>query len=182
MLEPTKVSIEPFEAAALPHFADLYRTAVRVIGDRTEAEDLVQEAYLQGWKSFHRFELGTNCRAWMFKILFRVIHHHRRKIYPMKRFESGEELMEDTLVYQAPIPECITDEDILAALDKVPACFREILLLVDVQEFSYKEVAEMLRLPMGTVMSRVSRGRKALRSYLGVPIDATGVHSTATSA
>jgi RNA polymerase sigma-70 factor (ECF subfamily) len=74
-----KIKLEDFEAAAMPHFDDLYRTAARVIGDRTEAEDLVQETYLQGWKSFHRFEPGTNCRAWLFKILFHVIHHHRRK-------------------------------------------------------------------------------------------------------
>ncbi len=155
-----------FESVAMPHFNDLYRTAVRILSDRTEAEDVVQEAYLQGWKSFHRFEPGTNCRAWMFKILFHVIHHHRRKWYSFRIFKDSEELekLEESLVYEAPIPDKLTDEDILAAVDKVPPDFREVLLLSDVQEFTYKEIASMLAIPIGTVMSRLSRGRSALRT------------------
>ena len=155
--------IEDFESAALPHFDDLYRTAARVIGDRTEAEDLVQEAFLQAWKSFHRFERGTNCRAWLFRILFHVIHHHRRKWFSSKSVQESEELLENVLTYEPPIPENLTDDDVLAALAKVPPDFREVLLLTDVQEFSYKEVAETLQIPLGTVMSRLSRGRKILR-------------------
>jgi RNA polymerase sigma-70 factor (ECF subfamily) len=158
--------MEAFEAEALPHFDDLYRTAVRVIGDRAEAEDLVQEAYLQAWKSFHRFELGTNCRAWLFKILFHVIHHHRRKWFNFKWVEDGEEHLKESLAYEPPIPEQITDEDLLAALNQVPEAFREVILLVDVQEFSYKEISEILKIPIGTVMSRLSRGRQALRTHL----------------
>ena len=158
--------MEAFEAEALPHFDDLYRTAVRVIGDRAEAEDLVQEAYLQAWKSFHRFELGTNCRAWLFKILFHVIHHHRRKWFNFKWVEDGEEHLKQSLAYEPPVPEEITDEDLLAALNQVPEAFREVILLVDVQEFSYKEISEILKIPIGTVMSRLSRGRQALRNHL----------------
>jgi len=79
------VRVEDFESVALPHFDDLDRTAARVLGDRNEAEDLVQEAYLQAWKSFHRFETGTNCLAWLFKILFHVIHHHRRNWFNIKK-------------------------------------------------------------------------------------------------
>jgi RNA polymerase sigma-70 factor, ECF subfamily len=161
-----KVSVEDFESAALPHFNDLYRTAVRVIEDRTEAEDLVQETYLEAWKSFHRFQPGTNCRAWLFKILFHVIHHHRRKWFPLKFVKESEELLEEVLTYEPPVPEHLTDEDVLAALDKVPEEFREVLLLADVQEFSYKEVSETLQIPLGTVMSRLSRGRKILRTHL----------------
>lgn len=164
--ETRSVGMEAFEAEALPHFDDLYRTAVRVIGDRAEAEDLVQEAYLQAWKSFHRFELGTNCRAWLFKILFHVIHHHRRKWFNFKWVEDGEEHLKESLAYEPPIPEQITDEDLLAALNQVPETFREVVLLVDVQEFSYKEISEILKIPIGTVMSRLSRGRQALRTHL----------------
>jgi RNA polymerase sigma-70 factor, ECF subfamily len=164
--ETRSVGMEAFEAEALPHFDDLYRTAVRVIGDRAEAEDLVQEAYLQAWKSFHRFELGTNCRAWLFKILFHVIHHHRRKWFNFKWVEGGEEHLKESLAYEPPIPEQITDEDLLAALNQVPEAFREVILLVDVQEFSYKEISEILKIPIGTVMSRLSRGRLALRTHL----------------
>ena len=161
-----KMKQEDFESVALAHFDDLYRTASRVIGDRQEAEDLVQEAYLQAWKSFHRFELGTNCRAWLFKILFHVIHHHRRKWFNIKLIKESEEILEEVLVYEPPIPEQLTDEDILAALDRVPEDFREVILLSDVQELSYKEVADTLQIPIGTVMSRLSRGRKILRTQL----------------
>ena len=163
------ITLEAFEAEALPHFDDLYRTAVRVIRDRAEAEDLVQEAFLQAWKSFHRFELGTNCRAWLFKILFHVIHHHRRKWFNFKWVEDGEEHLKELLAYEPPVPEHLTDEDVLAALDQVPEAFREIVLLVDVKEFSYKEISEILKIPIGTVMSRLSRGRKVLRTHLTHP-------------
>lgn len=161
-------SLEGFEAEALPHFDDLYRTAVRVIGDPETAEDLVQETYLEAWKSFRRFEPGTNCRAWLFKILFHVVHHHRRKWFRFKFTGEDESMLEQTLVYESPIPEHITDEDMLAALDKVPQNYRDVLLLADVQEFSYKEVAETLNIPVGTVMSRLSRGRAVLRTQLTV--------------
>jgi RNA polymerase sigma-70 factor, ECF subfamily len=161
--------VEDFESVALPHFDDLYRTASRVLGDRSEAEDLVQEAYLQAWKSFHRFETGTNCRAWLFKILFHVIHHHRRKWFNLKLIKESDEILEDVLTYEPPVPEHITDEEMLLALDRIPVDFREVLLLSDVQEFSYKEIADTLQIPIGTVMSRLSRGRKALRTYLAEP-------------
>jgi RNA polymerase sigma-70 factor (ECF subfamily) len=166
MVETQDVSVESFEAEALPHFDGLYRTAVRVIGDRQTAEDLVQETYLEAWKSFQRFEPGTNCRAWMFKILFHVIHHHRRKWFRFKFTGEDEARLEETLVYDPPIPQDITDEDMLTVLDRVPQNYRDVLLLADVQEFSYKEVADTLNLPIGTVMSRLSRGRAILRTQL----------------
>src|SRR5438876_9344249 len=123
-----KASLEQFESAALPHLDSLYRTAAKIIGNRTEAEDLVQETYLEAWKSFHRFEPGTNCRAWLFKILFHVIHHHRRRWFALKFVKESEELLEEVLTYEPPVPEHLTDEDIIAALEKVPEDFREVLL------------------------------------------------------
>jgi RNA polymerase sigma-70 factor, ECF subfamily len=156
---------EDFESAAVPHLNDLFRTALRMLGNRSEAEDLVQEAYLQAWKSFHRFELGTNCRAWLYKILFHVIQHHRRKLYNRSAHDSDESVME-TLAYDPPVPQDLRDEDVLAAFDKIPLHYREVVLLADVNEFSYKEVAETLSMPVGTVMSRLSRGRKLLRQEL----------------
>jgi len=158
--------IADFEAAALPHLDDLFRTALRLTGDRTEAEDLVQEAYLQAWKSFHRFELGTNCRAWLFKILFHVTHHYRRKIFNFKTVKESEEVLEETVAYEPQVPEELSDEEVLAAFRKLPEPYREVVLLADVQEFSYKEVADTLHIPVGTVMSRLSRGRKLLRTEL----------------
>ncbi|HKP14264.1 MAG TPA: sigma-70 family RNA polymerase sigma factor, partial [Blastocatellia bacterium] len=94
---------EEFEGAALPHLNDLFRTALRLVRDRAEAEDLVQEAYLQAWKSFHRFEPGTNCRAWLFKILFHVIQHHRRKLFKMRLVSDEDERIEETVSYEPPL-------------------------------------------------------------------------------
>jgi RNA polymerase sigma-70 factor (ECF subfamily) len=166
MSTPT-VSATEFEAAALPHLNDLYRAARHIIGNQTEAEDIVQETYLQAWKSFHRFELGTNCRAWLFKILFHVLHHHRRKWFGLKLTQESEETSwEETLIYEPPVPQHLSDEEVLAAFQKLPEQYRAVLLLADVHEFSYKEVADTLGIPLGTVMSRLSRGRKLLRAEL----------------
>lgn len=166
MLFRRKVESPEFEAAALPHLNDLYRTAVYLVRDRTEAHDLVQEAYLQAWKAFHRFEPGTNCRAWLFKILLNEVRHYRRRWFNTKTVPVGEQGLEETLPFEPPISEDIQDEDILAALNDVPQAFREIVLLADVQEFSYREIADMTGIPVGTVMSRLSRGRKQLREKL----------------
>src|SRR5919205_2845896 len=106
---------EDFEAAAMPHLNDLFRTAYRVIGDRTEAHDLVQEAYLQAWKAFHRFEPGTNCRAWLFKILINEVRHYRRRWFNTKVVPETEQTFEETLAFEPPIAENIQDEDVLAA-------------------------------------------------------------------
>src|SRR6059036_416260 len=157
---------ERFEAEAMPHLNDIFRTATRLLGERARAEDIVQEVYLQAWKSFHRFETGTNCRAWLFKILFHCVNHHRRKWFRFPLLKETEEFLEANLTAAPPVPEHITDEDILAALDRVPADFRSVVLLVDVEEFAYKEASDILAVPIGTVMSRLSRGRKALREHL----------------
>jgi RNA polymerase sigma-70 factor (ECF subfamily) len=158
--------VEEFEGAALPHLNDLFRTALRLTRDRAEAEDLVQEAYLQAWKSFHRFEPGTNCRAWLFKILFHVIQHHRRKWFKMRLVSDEDARIEETISYEPPVSPHLRDEDVLAAFEKIPLHYREVVLLADVEELSYKEVAAVLDIPLGTVMSRLNRGRKLLRHEL----------------
>jgi RNA polymerase sigma-70 factor, ECF subfamily len=156
---------EYFEAAALLHIHDLYRTAVAMLHDWSQAQDVVQETYLRAWKAFSSFTPDTNCRAWLFTILFRVISHHRRKWVNRVQFYDAETL-ETTLVYKAPIREELTDADILSALRKLPKRFAEVVLLADVHEFTYKEIGETLGIPIGTVMSRLSRGRSVLRSHL----------------
>jgi RNA polymerase sigma-70 factor (ECF subfamily) len=156
-----------FEAVALPHLDELYRTARRMTGSPTEAEDVVQETYLQAWKSFHRFESGTNCRAWLHKILFHVVQHHRRKSFRLVLNKDDEDTIEENLTYEPPIPEEVTDDDVLAAFEKIPAHYREVVLLADVHEFAYREIAETLSIPLGTVMSRLNRGRNLLRQELG---------------
>ena len=157
---------QEFEEAALPHLDDLYRTATRLLADSTKADDVVQDVYLQAWKSFDRFEVSTNCRAWLYKILFHVIHHHRRQWFNMRMVKHSEEILDQVAVSSEAIPEHLTDEEILCALDRVPQDFRAVVLLVDVDEFSYKEASSILNVPIGTVMSRLSRGRKLLREQL----------------
>ena len=154
---------QEFEDAALPHLHDLYRTATRLLADSTKADDVVQDVYLQAWKSFDRFEVGTNCRAWLYKILFHVVHHHRRKWFNARMVKDSEEILDQAATSPEPVLEHLTDEEILGALDRVPQDFRAVVLLVDVDEFSYKEASGILNVPIGTVMSRLARARAALR-------------------
>ncbi len=156
---------DEFERAALPHLNELYRTAARLLGDSTKAEDVVQDTYLQAWKSFARFTPGTNCRAWLFKILVHTIHHHRRKWFNLRQVKESDEVLEQTAA-ACSVPENIGEQEILRALDGLPADYRAAVLLADVEEFSYKEIAGVLDVPIGTVMSRLSRGRKLLREQL----------------
>ena len=157
--------IEKFEREALPHIGELYRTAASILPSRTEAEDAVQEAYLQAQTSFHRLTAGANCRAWLFRILFRVISHRRRGWFGRFVFSEREEL-EQTAVYAPPAAEQLTDDEMLTAFRKLPRQFAEVVMLSDVQEFSCKEIEETLGIPIGTVMSRLSKGRQLLRAHL----------------
>jgi RNA polymerase sigma-70 factor (ECF subfamily) len=120
--------------------------------------------YLQAWKSFHRFQLGTNCRAWLFKILLNEVRHQRRRESNSKILDDGQAI--DEAVSVDPIPEVLTQESVLEALDTLPAEYREVVLLADVEEFAYREIAEILKVPVGTVMSRLSRARRQLRIKL----------------
>lgn len=157
---------ERFELEAMPHLNDIFRSASRIVGDRTRAQDVAQEVFLQAWKSFHRFQSGTNCRAWLFQILFHCVHHQRRKWFRFPLLKENEEFIEANLPYMPPVSEHLTDEEILGALDGISADYREVILLVDVEEFSYKEAAGILSIPIGTVMSRLNRGRRLLRQQL----------------
>ena len=162
------MKVEDFEAIALPHLQALLRTAARMLGNRCEAEDAVQETYLRAWRFINRFTPGTNIRAWLFKILFHVVSHQRRK---WLRFDGGwtanvEAGWEATLIYQPPVTQHLTDQEIIAALGRLPESFQAVLLLAVVEEFSYKESAEILQIPIGTVMSRLHRARKMLACNL----------------
>lgn len=168
-----------FAEEALPHLNDLYRAAVRLLMNRDEAEDLVQEVYLQAWKSYERYEQGTNCKAWLFKIMFHKLDHHRRKQFARGKYivNSDDEMME-TVAFEQPVNHRLQDEEILAALNKLPLNYRTVILLTDVEEFSYKETAAVLNIPIGTVMSRLSRARKQMREYLAGYEQNYGVNKT----
>ena len=155
-----------FETEAVPHMNDIFRAAQRMTGDRAQAEDVVQQVFLQAWTSFQRFEAGTNCRAWLYKILFHCVSHHRRKWFRFPLLKETEEFLEANLVQPPVAGERLTDDEILRALDEISAEHRAVVLLADVEEFSYKEIAEIIGVPIGTVMSRLSRGRALLRQRL----------------
>lgn len=157
---------QEFEVLALPHRDALYQSARSVLFNPAAAEDAVLETYLQAWKSFSRFERGTNCRAWMFGILFNVIRHERRKWTSRFNFLKKQEVLEQTVEAAVPVPESLDDEEILGALRAIPQTYSEVVILADVQEFSYKEIQDALGIPIGTVMSRLSRGRQLLREKL----------------
>ncbi len=157
---------EAFEAEALPLMGDVFRVAKYLTRNQTEAEDVTQETFVQALQSFHRYTPGTNCRAWLVTILYHVNSRRRRKLGQLKLVEDVEEQIAQTVAFVPPIPQHLTDDEILKALTGIPENFRNILLLTDVEDFSYKEVAEMLQVPIGTVMSRLHRGRRLMRQQL----------------
>lgn len=162
-----EITPEIFETEAMRHLNDLFRTAKRLTRSETDAEDLVQETFMQAWKSFEHYEIGTNCRAWLYKILFNKFDHHRRKKYTQaKYFQEADDLTFLSAAFTPPIPENLTDREVINALNRLPEHYRSVVLLADVQEFDYKEVAAILEIPIGTVMSRLNRGRAQLKKSL----------------
>jgi len=161
-----KMEWEAFDAEALPLMGDVFRVAKYLTHNQTEAEDLTQETFVQALQSFHRYTPGTNCRAWLVTILYHMNSRRRRKLGQLKLIEDVEEQIAQTVAFVPPIPQSLTDEEILKALTRIPDNFRNILLLTDVEDFSYREVAEMLQVPIGTVMSRLHRGRRLMRRQL----------------
>jgi len=155
-----------FEAEAMPHLDRLFRLAMWMERDRQEAEDLVQETMVQALKSFHRFTPGTNCKAWLVTILHHVRSNRRRARMRRPEVEDPDDRIAQTVPADPPIPQQVTDEDMLAALRGIPEAHQDIILLCDVEGMTYKEIAEALAIPIGTVMSRLHRGRAMLRAQL----------------
>jgi len=156
-----------FEAEAMPHVGSLFRTAMWFERDRHEAEDLVQETLRRALESFHRYTPGTNCRAWLMSILQHVRSNRRRAKgrSPIVSAEA-EEVLASTVPFVPPVPEHLTDEELLGALRRIPARYQDVIVLSDVEELSYKDIATTLSIPIGTVMSRLHRGRALLRQEL----------------
>ncbi|MGI8543780.1 MAG: sigma-70 family RNA polymerase sigma factor [Aridibacter sp.] len=168
---------ENFEQEAMPYAADLFRVAMFLKRNRDAAEDLVQETMMQSLKSFHRYEMGTNCKAWLTTIMYNTHYKQLRKQTNLKLVADKEELIAQTVPFEASIPQNITDEDVLRAIEKVPEVFRGIVVLSDVEGFAYKEIAKIMDIPIGTVMSRLHRGRKVLRNELAVYARNYGISS-----
>jgi RNA polymerase sigma-70 factor, ECF subfamily len=155
-----------FEAEAMPHVDRLFRHAMWLARNRAEAEDLVQETLVQALQSFHRFTPGTNCRAWLLSILQHVRSNRQRKQGRLVIDSALEERVANVVPFVPPIPDRLTDEDLLQAMRQIPPQHQEVILLCDVEEMTYKEIAAALEIPIGTVMSRLHRGRELLRIEL----------------
>lgn len=155
-----------FEREVLPHLDRLFRMAMWLERNRADAEDAVQETMVQALRSFHRYEPGTNCRAWLLTILHRVISNRRRARGRSILVNDPDDLIAQTVAFVPPVPQELTDELVLSSLRQLPPVFQEIILLCDVEDLSYKEAAEVLGIPTGTVMSRLHRGRARLRVEL----------------
>tara|TARA_B100000131_G_C18053773_1_gene587518 strand:- start:623 stop:1246 length:624 start_codon:yes stop_codon:yes gene_type:complete len=169
-----------FEFMAMPFMDQLYSHALRLTKNSSDAEDLVQETYLKGYRAFSSFEKGTNLRAWLFRILTNsFINNYRKK---QRSFEEEDlDEVEDMYLYRRLgslqssslgmsaedlLFERLTETEIKDAVEGLPTQYREVVLLADVQGFSYKEIAEILDIPDGTVMSRLHRARAKLQKEL----------------
>ena len=155
-----------FAALALPLLRQLYNFAHWLSRDPHEAEDLVQEAYMRALKGFSSFQPGTNFRAWMFRILRNVFLTSRSGKMVHVPIEDEDEMFADDKTPENALMNATTRQQIQHALERLPAQFREVILLCDVEEMKYREIAELLDIPVGTVMSRLSRARRLLRGFL----------------
>jgi RNA polymerase sigma-70 factor (ECF subfamily) len=167
-----------FEAAAMPYLDALYNTAYRMTRNSQDAEDLVQETYLKAYKYYDKFEEGTNLKAWLFKIHKHTFINSYRKAQlqpPQSDFADIEESFERQISEDASrqirnpeeeLLENVLDEDVQRAVDQLPQDYRMVVLLADLEGFSYKEISEILEIPVGTVMSRLYRGRRLLETEM----------------
>lgn len=167
-----------FDQEAMPHLDALYAFAMHLSRNREDAEDLLQETYVKALHNWHRYEEGTNCRAWLFRIMTNTFYNvaRARKRRPQVETDALPEVewqiaesYSDTGMYR-PLEEIVLDglmsKHMQAALDSLPDDFRTVLLLADLHDFSYKEIAEVCECPVGTVMSRLYRARRAMQRKL----------------
>jgi RNA polymerase sigma-70 factor (ECF subfamily) len=168
---------DSFEQAALVHLDALYATGLRMTRDPRDAEDLVQDTMLSAYRFFNKFEPGTNCKAWLFKILTNTfINKYRKRVREREvrdviDHEDTPSLMSEDVAEASRDPEgtiigSLLSDDVKKALDAVPYDYRMAVVLCDLEEFSYKEIADIMDCPVGTVMSRLHRGRRLLQKSL----------------
>ncbi len=169
---------ERFERDVLPLLPNLYGAAMRMTRNPTDAEDLVQDTYLRAFRGFGGFQEGTNLKAWLYRILTNSFINTYRKKQREPQTVEGPDDLDEWYLYdklggrnvevsaENEVLDQIPDADVKAALESLPENFRIPVLLADVEGFSYKEIAEIMETPIGTVMSRLHRGRKALEKLL----------------
>ena len=171
---------EDFTNDAMQYAPQLFATALRMTRNRADAEDLVQETFLKGWRAFDSYQQGTNLRAWLFRIMTNTFinkYNSQQRRPQETELDEVEELFlfrrmgafDQSKMSQSAedqMLELFTDDEVKNAIESLPETFRIPVLLSDVEGFSYKEIAEMLEVPIGTVMSRLHRGRKAMQKML----------------
>src|ERR687887_2933701 len=179
--EPRKLAEEArdrvrFEEDALELADQVYRVARRLVSSREEAEDLVQETYARAFRSWQSFQPGTNLRAWLFRILTNLNIDRGRRLQrapDMQPLEEGDYFLYNKLEASSDGPtdeervvERLSQNDVVAALSEVPHDFRDVVVLVDIGDFTYADAAQILDIPIGTVMSRLHRGRRILKQAM----------------
>jgi RNA polymerase sigma-70 factor, ECF subfamily len=167
---------QEFESEALPHMSALFNFAVRLCRDRDDAADLVQETYLKAYRFFDKFERGTNCKAWLFRILKNsYINRYRKnsKEPDVVDYDTVEDFYEVVRDSSAVVPGSeeqvfaeALDDEVAKAIDALPDEFRTVIILCDIEEFTYEEIADFVDCPIGTVRSRLHRARKMLAATL----------------
>jgi RNA polymerase sigma-70 factor (ECF subfamily) len=176
----SRESRAPLEQEAIAQIDALYRTALRMTRSSSDAEDLVQETYLRAFRSLHQFTEGTNLRAWLFRIMTNTyINDYRKRqrrptstsLDDIEDFYLYDHLVDSVVQPQSDNPEAevlerLTTANITDAIDELPEEFRQVVTLADVEGFSYREIADILQIPVGTVMSRLFRARRRLRKML----------------
>ena len=173
---PRRRRARQFEQVALPHLTDVYRLA-RQLADAQLAQDLVQDTYLRAWKYFDSFDPGTNCRAWLFRILHNVWNDRFRQLrLELSLNKYDEEKIDPYYDWEAEFIEDEFSDEVERALGQLPGIYRWAVLLADVEEFSYQQISQVMNCPIGTVMSRVNRGRRTLARLLR-PHDTTDENS-----
>jgi RNA polymerase sigma-70 factor (ECF subfamily) len=175
-----------FEEEALALADQVYRVARRLVATREEAEDLVQDTYGRAFRSWQSYTPGTNLRAWLLRILTNLnIDRGRRKqrAPQMQPLEANDYYLYDKLAEsdggpsdEERVVERLSQDDIVTALSDVPHDFRDVIVLVDIGDFSYQDAAQILGIPIGTVMSRLHRGRRILKRELADTFDDDGVN------
>jgi len=184
-LSPAKSKKTRFDREALPHAGALYGAAMRLVRSPDDANDLVQETFFKAWRAFESFESGTNCKAWLFRILTNTfINKYRRKTKEKEILEGKERIAAEHEMVHLPSKRAFLDpegaladatlaDEVIDALEAVPADFRAVVILSDIEGFSYKDIADIVGIPVGTVMSRLFRGRRILQDRLfGYAIEA----------
>ncbi|MCU0452763.1 MAG: sigma-70 family RNA polymerase sigma factor [Bacteroidetes bacterium] len=165
-----------FEAEAMPHMDLLYNFALRTTGDRDDAKDLLQETYLKAYRFWDKYEKGTNIRAWLFRIMKNsYINRYRKETREPDKVDYGDvenfydsirdDSKETSDLQQRMFGNLLGDE-VTTALEELPDDFRTVVILCDIEELTYEEIAEFLNCPIGTVRSRLHRGRKMLQARL----------------